>query len=905
MWVTALTFGAEAPVWAQSLGEALEQPAWEWVVSSPFHVLPQTTRTHDGEDAVICQWPFNSTPALAFIETAVTGPSSVNFWWAVNVRGHGTVFLDGVAQLAVDREVDWEARALAVPEGTHIVRWAAVVEFAGGILSSNAIWLDTVSLGPPAAPSILSQPKGLSVEAAEAATLAAEVSGPEPWTLRWTRDGVEIPAATNLTLSLTNVTSAQTGDYRLQASNLFGVVLSEAARLTVVDIAPVITNHPVSQTAVLGGSVTFTAGARGTSPITWRWWHDGVPVVDAVSSSLTIENIETADDGDYVAEALNPIGTARSSAARLRVVLAPEFTQSPISQGGVPGATLTLHAEVMASAPPTWQWYFNDVPMPGETARELVIRELDEAKLGQYRVEASNPYGRALSLPASVGYSELIGWGERSIQFGPAVPALHDVVALAGGVFHRVALRADGTIHVWGVGDYCQCLEPPTDHDFVEVATGLYESLALRADGTLAQWGISWAGPPPPEATNVVRLAKHLTVGAMAIREDGTPVWWRQNGLVWISAAATNVVQATEGYNEALFLRADGTIHLTSAPSLGVSNVVGIASGEFHHLVLRSDGTLKHLGNNEWGQANIPAEATNIVFIACGASHDLAIRDDGKVLAWGSNPDGESDVPAWATNVVAVEGTGFGSLALRAAGPPRITSHPLSASARTGDTFRFLAGAVGANPLQLQWLSNGVPVPGQTKPWLLLTNVQPGDSALFALRASNPLGSVTSRVASMRGVAESAPRLLVPLQTNQATLGRSVVLQAGVGGSEPMQWRWRKGTTAIEDGERFSGATTAMLTIRGLVTSDAGLYSVAVTNPLGSLVADRVRLRVEDRPAPLTIERRAEGGFAIAWGNGVLEQAAHVEGPWTAQPDAVPPFLVTPEAGPLFFRVRP
>ena len=68
------------------------------------------------------------------------------------------------------------------------------------------------------------------------------------------------------------------------------------------------------------------------------------------------------------------------------------------------------------------------------------------------------------------------------------VPAvLGDVVALAAGGSHSLALQADGTVVAWGSGSATNV--PLGLNNVVALAAGRSHSLALRADGTVVAWG--------------------------------------------------------------------------------------------------------------------------------------------------------------------------------------------------------------------------------------------------------------------------------------------------------------------------------------------------------------------------------------------------------------------------------
>jgi len=79
-------------------------------------------------------------------------------------------------------------------------------------------------------------------------------------------------------------------------------------------------------------------------------------------------------------------------------------------------------------------------------------------------------------------------------EFGQTtVPAgLSNVVAIAAGYYHSLALRVDGRVVAWGKNDSGQVTIPAGLSNFVAIAGGGDHRLALRADGTV----VGWVGAP-------------------------------------------------------------------------------------------------------------------------------------------------------------------------------------------------------------------------------------------------------------------------------------------------------------------------------------------------------------------------------------------------------------------------
>ena len=99
--------------------------------------------------------------------------------------------------------------------------------------------------------------------------------------------------------------------------------------------APVITNHPVSQTISQGNPVTFSVTATGTNPFTYQWRKNAVNIAGATNSTYTIASVVPANAGSYSVVVTNSAGNATSNNASL-IVIAPN--QPPVASITAPGA---------------------------------------------------------------------------------------------------------------------------------------------------------------------------------------------------------------------------------------------------------------------------------------------------------------------------------------------------------------------------------------------------------------------------------------------------------------------------------------------------------------------------------------------------------------------------------------
>ena len=146
----------------------------------------------------------------------------------------------------------------------------------------------TVSDGPvlPVAPSIVTQPVAVVVNAGNTATFAVGVSGSGPLAYQWLRNGTPIAGAT---AAFYTIAQAARGRCRrptaVRVSNGAGRVDQRAATLTVnagaAGSAPAISTQPATLVVAPGGSATLAVAASGSGPLALpvaaRWRGGGGP----------------------------------------------------------------------------------------------------------------------------------------------------------------------------------------------------------------------------------------------------------------------------------------------------------------------------------------------------------------------------------------------------------------------------------------------------------------------------------------------------------------------------------------------------------------------------------------------------------------------------------------------------
>lgn len=273
--------------------------------------------------------------------------------------------------------------------------------------------------------------------------------------------------------------------------------------------------------------------------------------------------------------------------------------------------------------------------------------------------------GESIDVPAGTGFTAIAGGGYHSLalrkdgsivgwgwnDYGQSAIPPGRFIAIAAGQWHSTAVRADGTLAAWG-RNHRQQLEIPSDGGYVAVAAGRHHNIALRIDGSIVGWGDDEFGrASPPAGDGFIALACGMR-HSVALHADGSLLVWGDNGLGQLDAPQGNdfVAIAAGGYRS-VALRKDGSaVAWGRLPKKGEvipsGELTAVDLGSFDRyfaIVLRRDGTLAACGEALYGQTDVPA-GNDYIALAAGAYHGLALRKDGSLVGWGREAPGQMRV---------------------------------------------------------------------------------------------------------------------------------------------------------------------------------------------------------------------------------------------------------------------
>ncbi len=320
-----------------------------------------------------------------------------------------------------------------------------------------------------------------------------------------------------------------------------------------------------------------------------------------------------------------------------------------------------------------------------------------------YRIHTTEQVARMGSLVAWGGEGQ---WDKGQTQ----VPPGEDYVAVAAGMYHSLALTADGAVVAWGDNSDQQC-DAPAGDDYVAIEAGFRHSLALNSDGTLAAWGSNADGQcDVPAGSDYIAIAAGAD-HCLALKADGSVVAWGNNQHGQCNVPPGLVVQAIAGgWRHSLALTTEGSLLAWGSNWSGESDVpvgsdfAAITCGDHHNLAQRTDGAFAAWGLQADGRCDLPAGTQGARAFRGGGHHSLVLKADGSLVAWGNCAFGQCDAPA-GTDYIAIAAGTHHNLAIKAVTPARIRRRVTLEHVTVGnpgnpdDTHRDLRGRTyGAVP---------------------------------------------------------------------------------------------------------------------------------------------------------------------------------------------------------------
>lgn len=627
-----------------------------------------------------------------------------------------------------------------------------------------------------------------------------------------------------------------------------GLLRLDPASAVRTAIAPVFVSGTGSVGVNVGDAVSLNAKYGGTTPISYKWYRDGVEVPGATDAVLNISPATTNNAGAYTVVAANTAGSVTNAIGTLTVEGKALGAADYSFAGGFGYVDLF-----------NWNGFFFNAAQVTALARQpdgkaVVGGTFSYAGRGASPVELNgvprtgiariNADG-TVDTSFNAGAGPNVAPDHMAIQPDGKIVVSGDFSTWNGVAVNRlVRFNTDGSIDRTfdiGTGPNGRVQRVLVMPDGKIAICGVFTSFNGRHRGYLAMLNPDGSlSPGFGELSGLNTYAFALAAqpdGKLLVGGDFATADWQSR---------TRIAR----YNSDGTL--DATFGLNGGPNGRVLNLLPLPDGRifvggaFNSVNGASRARMAILSSTGAVDANfIPGSLSRDVLssavlgtnaIAVGGENGLlAAFDFNGTLLWG----GVSGVrTTWAMaeepdgRFLAASGsTSFGVLGRLARyfgvnDRNGIVRNPTSVAVNAGGNASFSVGVRSASPVTYRWLKNGNPLGGQTSSNLTFSPVGAGDAGNYSVIVSNSALVVTSAPAQLTVL--SAPVIVQGLPNRILSVGYPATLAVEAAGQSALTYEWKK------NGVTVPGATNNYLALASPQFSDSGAYSVEVRNGLGA-----------------------------------------------------------------------
>jgi hypothetical protein len=534
--------------------------------------------------------------------------------------------------------------------------------------------------------------------------------------------------------------------------------------------------------------------------------------------------------------------------AALSLNTAVTITQQPASQTVNPGANVTFTVAATGTDPLTYQWKFSGSPIGGATTASLTLNNVTAAQAGAYTVEVGNVVGTVASAAATLSLNTAVTITQQpaSQTVNPGANVTFTVAAAGTGPFtyqwkfngSPLAGATAASLTLNNVSAAQAGAYTVEVGNVVGTVASAAATLSLNTAVTITQ----------QPASQTVNPGANVTFTVAAAGTGPLTYQWKFNGSPLAGATAASL-----------------TLNNVSAAQAGaytveVGNVVGTVASSAAALSLVTQGLAitqqpASQGVNPGGSVTFTVAATGTAPLTYQWKFNGSPIGGATLASLTLNNVSAAQAGAYTVEVGDASGTVASAAAVLTLNTPvTITQQPTSQMVAQGGSVTFTVAATGTAPLTYQWKSNGSPIAGATASSLTLTNVADGDTGFYSVDVGNVVGTVASSSAML----VLSPFVNITQQPASQMVGAGFDATFSVVGKGPgpitYQWRF--------NGVPIAGAVSATLVVKGVTKTNAGVYTVVVGNPAGTVTSAAANLVVTAASTLATVlVKRPEGVF--------------------------------------------
>jgi hypothetical protein len=591
-------------------------------------------------------------------------------------------------------------------------------------------------------------------------------------------------------------------------------------------VPPYIYGQPLASLSVNAGTnVNVLVGLRGSQPVTYQWYQNGVPVASQTNSALNYSPVGTSNAGSYVLVATDSAGSVTSSVVNLVVYGPPTILQQTPAQLNIfAGSSPVLQVSALGAVPIHYQWSLNSSPLAGATNSSYTLTNLQSS--GTYTCVLTNFVGTTPITPIAV-----------TVQADPTAPFPARVLADGPVAYFRLDESSGTTAYDYVGGN---------NATYTNVSLGEpgYDSTAsVKSDPTETAAGFGNNNPPNNFAGNGPTYLNFGTPNG-SNAEFSVEAWVQQ--YLYAGGGDCIVGLGYGGGGEQFVLdtgAANGDLRFfvrnAAGNSYGASSTINIADSTWHHVVGVCDEVNGHvyiyLDGNQVGSTTIPAGSGLL-----SSSTPLSIGARQSANNGGTNYDYQlyGNVDDVAIYNKALSASQVLSNHLASGVAPLITGLTPSSNWTTNQAANvvFTVAATGTAPLSYQWSDiYGNPIPWGTNATLILTNVLSSQAGSYQVAVTNYYGGPVTTNVNLS--VTTTPELLSDITPSNVTVYASVpvTLSVSVVGTPPLSYQWYQNSIAVPNATNTTYTFAALLGTSTYYVSVTNIYSAG--SPLVSSTA--------------------------------------------------------------------
>ncbi len=635
---------------------------------------------------------------------------------------------------------------------------------------------------------IMNQPVGTqTLCSGSTATFSVTATG-TGLTYQWKKGGTNlgnggnVSGATLSTLTLTNITTADSADYTVVVSGVApcSSITSNSATLLVNQFVAISTQPAANQTVCSGSSVSFNVAATGTSA-TYQWRKgttnlaNGGSVTGATSATLTINPTVTGDaatDYNVVITGTAPCNPLTSNNAALVINQAVTITNQPAATQTLCSGSTAIFSVTATGTGLTYQWkkggtnLGNVGNVSGATLSTLTLTNITTADSADYTVVVSGaaPCSSITSNSATLLVNQIVAINTQ--------PATTQTVCSGTSVSFNVIATGTGLSYQWRKGT-----TNLADAGAISGATTATLNInPIAAADAAADYNVVITGTTPcnPLTSNNAALVVNQAV-AITVQPATTQTLCSGN------TATLSVTASGAGLT---FQWRKGTVTLVNG-----ANIAGATSSTL---------TLFNLQNTD--------AANNYNVVITGTSPCTSLTSNNSILV--------------INRLVAIN-TQPSNVGVCVSNP---ASFGIVASG-DGLTYQWYKGTIGNGVAVV----NSANITGATSNVLNFTQAALTDDGPYYAIVSGiaPCSAVTSSQVTLnvdQSIAITSQPISKTVCEDTPNVSFSVIANAG---GDPLTYQWRKNSVNI------LGATATTFTIPTATLATAGNYDVVISGPSG------------------------------------------------------------------------